>query len=107
MKGNEMKVKNLISNSGNPVANQFVIEHQNHSYFQSYESIIAKKSLDHYPLYQDLQGFEYYVQLDEKFWNYSKTTSKYRNQFLGETTKETQAKINNGQYILTNLNTGK
>ena len=91
-----MKVKNLISNSGNPVANQFVIEHQNHSYFQSYESIIAKKSNAGTSLY--------YVQLDEKFWNYSKTTSKYRNQFLNETTKETQAKIDNGQYILTNLN---
>ena len=96
MKGNKMKVKNLISNSGNPVANQFIIEHQHHSYFQSYESIIAKKSNAGTSLY--------YVQLDEKFWNYSKTTSKYRNQFLNETTKETQAKIDNGQYILTNLN---
>ena len=96
MKGNKMKVKNLISNSGNPVANQFIIEHQNHIYFQSYESIIAKKS--------NVGTSLYYVQLDKKFWNYSKTTSKYRNQFLNETTKETQAKIDNGQYMLTNLN---
>jgi hypothetical protein len=27
-----------------------------------------------------------------------------RNQFLNETTKETQAKIDSGEYILTNLN---
>ena len=94
-----MKVKNLISNSGNPVANQFVIEHQNHSYFQSYESVITKKS--------NVGTSLYYVQLDEKYWDYSKTTSKYRNQFLNETTKETQAKIDNGQYRLTNLNEGK
>ena len=95
MKGNKMKVKNLISlRSKKPVANQFIIEYQNHSYFQSYESVIA---------HVDWQNPNK-VELDEKFWNYSKTTSKYRNQFLGETTKETQAKINNGKYILTNLN---
>lgn len=29
---------------------------------------------------------------------------KYRNQFLGETTKETQAKIDSGEYKLVNLN---
>lgn len=44
------------------------------------------------------------VKLDSKYWNYSKTTSKYRSQFLGETTKETQEKIDNGTYRLTNLN---
>jgi len=35
-----------------------------------------------------------------KNWDYSVTTSKYRNQFLGETTKETQAKIDSGQYVI-------
>ena len=42
--------------------------------------------------------------LDSRCWNYSKTTSKYRNIFLGETTKETQSKIDRGEYKLTNLN---
>ena len=43
--------------------------------------------------------------LGRKYWNYSVTTSKYRNQFLNETTKETQAKINSGEYKLVDLNT--
>ena len=33
------------------------------------------------------------VLLDGEYWNYSKTTAKHRNRFLGETTKETEAKI--------------
>ena len=44
------------------------------------------------------------VYLDENKWNYSETTSIYRNQFLGETTKETEAKIKNGTYKLVDLN---
>jgi len=44
------------------------------------------------------------VILDKKYWNYSKTTSKYRNKFLNETTKETQAKIDSGEYVLKDLN---
>jgi len=72
--------------------NQFVINQDNGDLiFQSYQSIIAKKS----------QGKIY---LDNIYWNYSKTTSKHRNIFLGETTKETQNKIKSGEYILTNLN---
>lgn len=87
-----MKVQNLTSNSGNKIANQFqIIADNGDRFFQSYSSIIVKES----------QGKIY---LDETYWNYSKTTSKYRNQFLRETTKETQAKIDNGEYILTNLN---
>ena len=31
-------------------------------------------------------------------WKYSPTTSKYRNQFLSETTKETQEKLDSGVY---------
>ena len=74
------------------IANQFeVIADNGDEFFQSYDSIIVKKS----------NGKIY---LDETYWNYSNTTSKYRNQFLDETTKETQAKINNGTYELVDLN---
>ena len=87
-----MKVSNLTSNNGNQIANQFeVIADNGDRFFQSYESIIVKKS----------NGKIY---LDETYWNYSRTTSKYRNQFLGESTKETQAKIDNGTYELLDLN---
>ena len=86
-----MKIKNLTSPKGNEVPNQFQIETPNATYLQSYDSIIAKIE----------RGITY---LDERFWNYSKTTSKYRSIFLGESTKETQNKITNGVYVLTDLN---
>lgn len=77
------------------VKNQFVIEDGPVTYFQSYYSIIVKK------IRRDCGKVDIY--LDEYYWNYSKTTSKYRNMFLEETTKETQAKIDSGEYTLTNL----
>ena len=44
------------------------------------------------------------IELDQKYWNYSNTTGKYRNIFLNETIKDTKAKIKSGEYILTDLN---
>ena len=32
------------------------------------------------------------IELDQKYWNYSNTTGKYRNIFLGETITETKRK---------------
>jgi len=92
-----MKVENMTSSSGNKVANQFVLIDGDFEYFQSYDSIIIKvdNSKGH---------FDQQVYLDENMWDYSKTTGKYRNQFLGETKKETQEKIDSGKYILVNLN---
>jgi len=86
-----MKIENLTSNKGNKVSNQFIIKTETAVYFQSYESMIVK--------IENGKTF-----LDSHFWNYSKTTSKHRNQFLNETTKETEKKIKDGIYILTNLN---
>lgn len=74
--------------------NQIVItEDDGTRWFQSYGSMIAKITPD---------GKVY---LDEKYWDYSKTTGKYRNQFLGEDKKQTERKILSGEYTLTNLNT--
>ena len=87
------KVKQLANN-------QFIIENGSGLYFQSYESIIVKKT---YCLGNDMDLRDK-VELDKTYWNYSKTTSKYRNKFLGETTKETQTKIDSGEYTLTDLN---
>ena len=88
-----MKVQNITSNNGNKIANQFIIYDSDGSkYFQSYNSVIAK--ID--PANN--------ITLDQKYWNYSNTTSKYRNIFLEETIKDTRAKIKNGTYILTDLN---
>ena len=85
------RVENMTSSRGNDVPNQFKIYTNEGTYFQSYNSIIAKK----------YQGKVY---LDSYYWDYSVTTGKYRNQFLDETIKETRQKIKDGTYILTNLN---
>jgi hypothetical protein len=53
---------------------------------------------------KDYEGDQVKIYLDQKYWNYSNTTGKYRNIFLGETIKDTRAKIKSGEYILTDLN---
>ena len=103
-----MKVRNITNNNGNKVANQFILEGYESfgkagepmstvqvEIFQSYNSAIAKKVFHH---------GDTVITLDATYWNYSVTTSKYRNQFLGESTKETQAKIDSGEYLLADLN---
>lgn len=86
-----MKVSNFTSNSGRSVPNQFLITDGNKEVFQSYDSIIAQK-----------EGGK--ITLDERYWDYSVTTGKYRNEFLGESIAETRKKIESGEYVLTNLN---
>ena len=86
-----MKIRNMQSPNGNDVPNQFIIEDGEWEYFQSYDSIIVKQSRTE-------------TILDKKYWNWSKTTSKYRNIFLGETKAETERKISAGIYRLENLN---
>jgi len=86
-----LKVKNMISNNGNEMPNQFIINTPKATYFQSYKSIIVKQTAKK-------------TILDRYYWNYSPTTSKYRNQFLNETTKETEQKIKTGVYTLADLN---
>ena len=86
-----MKVCNMLSSKGNKVPNQFIINHKGKEYFQSYSSMIVVK-----------EGEK--VTLDEYFWNYSRTTSKYRNIFLRENTDDTRKKIKDGIYKLANLN---
>lgn len=90
-----MKVQNMTSpRSGQPVANQYIIEDGNDKFFQSYNSIIAVKRFGKYPR----------TMLDERYWNYSVTTGKYRNQFLGEGIADTRKKIESGEYQLNDLN---
>ena len=87
------KVRQMTSSrSGNPVANQFTIITSDGEYFQSYNSVIA---------FKDNEGN---VTLDDYTWDYSRTTSKYRRQFLGEGIADTRAKIESGEYKLANLN---
>jgi hypothetical protein len=87
-----MRVKNLTSSNGNKIANQFELWTDEARIFQSYDSTIVK-IMDNGTVY-----------LDEYYWDYSVTTGKYRNQFLGEGIAETRKKIKTGKYILKDLN---
>ena len=70
-----LKVKNMISTkSGRPVINQFIIEDtdKKRTAFQSYESpiVLIDRCHDTIVVYKD--------------WDYSMTTSTYRNKFMEE-----------------------
>ena len=86
-----MNVSNMIGNTGQPVVNQFVVTDGDKKWFQSYDTLIVVI----------IRG---QVFLDKNKWDYSQTTGKYRNRFLSETKKETQAKIKSGEYLMRDLN---
>ena len=90
-----MIVSNMQSRKGNPVPNQFILTcgkaNGDGVTFQSYKSIIANIK----------NGI---VTLDEYYWNYSRTTSKYLSLFLEESLTDIRAKIKDGTYLLANLN---
>jgi hypothetical protein len=89
----KIKVHQMTSpRTGNPIANQFEIYTDKGVYFQSYRSIIAFKP------------HKGKTQLDKNYWDYSRTTSKYRNEFLNEGIQETREKIKSKEYKLLNLN---
>ena len=44
------------------------------------------------------------VIIDSRYYNYSASTGKHRNYFLGETLKDTDKKIKNGEYQTADLN---
>jgi hypothetical protein len=89
-----IKVESMYNKKGNKVVNQFILYTDEGRYFQSYNSIIAFIPYDKNKKRQ----------LDKNTWAYSVTTSKYRNLFLNETTKQTEQKLKQGIYELTDLN---
>ena len=82
-----INVKNMRTSRGNDVPNQFIIRTEEGTYFQSYNSMIV---------FIPKEGK---IQLGRN-WDYSVTTGKYRNDFLGENKQETKAKLKSGVYIL-------
>lgn len=87
-----MKVMNMLSSrSLRKVANQFVIENDGIVYFQSYETLIAKREKGK-------------LTLDFK-WDYSRTTLKYLCKFLNiKTKKEIAEFIEMRVFVVENLN---
>ncbi len=90
-RGREVPNQFIISEKGNGANGNFIIK----EVFQSYNSIIAERIT-----WSDRID----ITLDEQYWDYSTTTGKYRNQFLGEDKTATEKRIKNGEYKLDNLN---
>lgn len=65
-----MKVTNMTNSRGRKVPNQFIITDGNVYTFQSYNSVIAVVDFDNSII---TLGYD---------WNYSTTTSRYRNRFF-------------------------
>ena len=87
-----MKMHNMTGPNGRKIPNQFeIVDDDGAIYFLSYNTIIAKK--------QDGK-----IYLDADKWDYSVTTGKYRNLFLGMDKAETEKAIKAGEIILCNLN---
>lgn len=87
---NKEEIINLIEDTPKienfkDVKNQFILYGNGWRLFQSYKSPIAL-----------LNGGKVYIFKD---WDYSRTTSKYRNMFLGEDKATTLNKLKSGEYI--------
>ena len=96
-----MKVTNMTGRTGRAVVDQFVIDGISPESFNigvKYEPGIWGYA---FQSYRSVIVFMYrgQVYLDAEKWDFSPTTGKYRNQFLGETKKETQVKIDSGEYV--------
>jgi len=89
-----MKVRNMTNAAGNKTANQYIVETDEGTYFQSYDTII---------IFEPRSGGGK-TQLDVHKWDCTATTGKYRNLFLGEHIAETRRKIKAGIYELVDLN---
>ena len=72
-------------NGSGSIPNQFIIKGKDFVLFQSYNSPIVMKKNGKVYIFRN--------------WDYSTTTGKYRNDFLGETKKETLQKLKSGKYI--------
>ena len=101
-----MEIKNMKSGNrldARSVPNQFIITERGgwlgnfirRETFQSYATTIAVRTF-----WMD----ETETKLDKRWWKSDSELGKYRNMFLGETTRETEKKIKSGEYKLADLN---
>lgn len=72
--------------------NHYIARTKHGRYLQSYDSIIV------------FVANSGQVYLDNNWWDYSSTTSKYRTRFLNENKSTTISKIESGEYKIANLN---
>ena len=89
-------VSNIINNNGNAAANQFVIKTAKATYFQSYDSVVAK-----------IENGKVFV---SSYWDYSNTTRKHLYIFLSDygfshlcSAKEMRKAIKSGEVNMVNV----
>lgn len=87
-----VRVSTFTTPAGNVAAEQYIITTDDYRYFQSYQTIIAR-----------IHRMTGEVTLNTSY-NQSKTTGRYRNDFLGEGIAETRRKVEAGVYEVADLN---
>ena len=92
-------VETMTSRSGNPIPNQVILTESIGRTFVSYGSKIVFMSKT-----KDSDGLPIHIILDETYWDYSKTTGKYRNEFMGMGVQKVRDYIKSGRIRLDNLN---
>ena len=93
-----VSVRPMTSRGGNELANQQIMSDPAGETFVSYGTKIAYRSHKRY------EDGERRIVLDKNYWDYSRTTSKYRNEFLGFGVDECRRRISNGKIELADLN---
>jgi hypothetical protein len=93
-----VSVRPMTSRGGSELANQQILSDPAGETFVSYGTKIAYRSHKRY------NNGEPRIVLDKDYWDYSRTTSKYRNEFLGFGIDECRRRISDGRIELLDLN---
>ena len=96
-----VSVRPMESRGGNPTPNQCIMSDPDGETFVSYGTKIAYRSHNRYG---EEGNKKHKIVLDEYYWDYSRTTGKYRNEFLGFGVEECRRRIKDGTIQLANLN---
>ncbi len=92
-------VEQMTSRSGNVVPNQVIISDIEGKTFVSYGSKIVFLSRNN-----GSDGLPLEIVVDETYWDYSRTTGKYRNEFMNMGVQEVRNHIKTGRIKVGNLN---
>ena len=92
-------VEQMTSRSGNVVPNQTILSDMTGKTFVSYGSKIVYQSKD-----RASDGLPLEIIVDENYWDYSRTTGKYRNEFMNMGVQDVRDYIKEGRIQVGNLN---
>jgi hypothetical protein len=92
-------VEQMTSRSGNVVPNQTILSDMTGKTFVSYGSKIVYQSKD-----RGSDGLPLEIIVDEHYWDYSRTTGKYRNEFMNMGVQDVRNYIKECRIKLGNLN---